>query len=152
MLSSRTKYGIHALIYLAHRFGQGYIAIRDISEAERIPRKFLEAILLDLKGAGLLTSRAGPTGGYSLRLAPKELTLGKVIRVLEGPLALAPCVSQNNYAPCADCRSEEECSLKLALKRVRDATAEILDEVTFFQLIGSEESLKALRQVSNFEI
>jgi Rrf2 family protein len=152
MLSSRTKYGIHSLIYLTHRFGRGFIAIKDISESERIPRKFLETILLDLKGAGLLTSRAGPNGGYALRVPPAELTLGRAIRILEGPLALTPCVSQNKYAPCADCRSEAECSLKLVMKRVRDSTAEIMDEVTFQNLAAEETRLKPEVTHSLYEI
>jgi len=141
MLSSKTKYGIHALIFLTHRYGKGFVAIKEISDGEAIPRRFLETILLDLKGAGLLTSRAGPSGGYALRITPKDLSLGKVIRLLEGPLALTPCVSLNNYAPCADCRSEAECSLKLSMKKVRDATANILDEVTFQELAAQESKL-----------
>ena len=152
MLSSRTKYGIHALVYLAQRVGQGFIAIKDIAEGERIPRKFLETILLDLKGAGILTSRAGPNGGYALRIQPAELALGRVIRVLEGPLALTPCVSQNNYSPCADCRSEAECSLKLVMKRVRDATAEILDQVLFSDLAAHERKLASSSGSHFFEI
>jgi Rrf2 family protein len=152
MLSSRTKYGIHALIYLAHRFEKGFVAIKDISEAERIPRKFLEAILLDLKGSGLLTSRAGPNGGYAMRIAPAQLTLGKAIRALEGPLALTPCVSQNNYAPCADCRSETECSLKLVMKQVRDASAKIMDDVSFQTLASQEERLKGIPIAHLFDI
>jgi Rrf2 family protein len=151
MLSSRTKYGIHALIYLAHRYAKGFIAIKDVAEDERIPRKFLEAILLDLKGAGILTSRAGPNGGYALRLDPREVTLGRVIRVLEGPLALTPCVSLNNYGPCSDCRSQEECSLKLVMKRVRDSTAAIMDEVSLFRMAEDELRLKP-QPVGEFEI
>ncbi len=152
MLSSRTKYGIHSLIYLSRRFGKGFIAIKDISEAERIPRKFLEAILLELKGAGLLTSRAGPNGGYALRLPPSQLTLGRVVRVLEGPLALTPCVSQNNYSPCADCRSETVCSLKLIMKRVRDATAAIMDQVSLEELAKDEERLELPEVAQIFDI
>ena len=152
MLSSRTKYGIHSLIFLSHRFGGGFVAIKDISDSERIPRKFLEAILLDLKGAGILISRAGPNGGYALRVPPDQLTLGRVIRILEGPLALTPCVSQNNYSPCSDCRSEPECSLKLVMKRVRDATAEILDQVNFRVLAAEEGRLKPAYPVTMFEI
>src|SRR5690606_19559231 len=92
VLSSRSKYAIHSLIYLAHRYGQGLVAIRDIAQAEEIPRKFLEAILLDLKGDGILSSRPGPSGGYALRVPPEKLTLGQIVRILEGPLALTPCV------------------------------------------------------------
>ena len=152
MLSSRTKYAIHALIYLAHRQGQGLVAIRDISEGERIPRKFLEAILADLKGDGLLTSRPGPSGGYMLRISPAKITLGRLIRILEGPLALTPCVSVNNYDTCIDCRSEQECSLKLAMKKVRDATAEILDSITLQELASNEGLLKTKIAPHMFEI
>jgi len=152
MLSSRTKYGIHALIYLSHRFGQGLIAIKEISEAERIPKKFLEGILLDLKGAGILTSRAGPSGGYSLRVNPLELSLGRIVRIMEGPLALTPCVSLNSYSPCTDCRTEKECSLKLQMKLVRDASAKILDEVTFETLATQENALRAPTASYNFDI
>ncbi|HYE32545.1 MAG TPA: Rrf2 family transcriptional regulator [Methylomirabilota bacterium] len=152
MLSSRTKYGIHALIYLAQRHGQGFVAIKDISEHERIPRKFLEVILLDLKGDGLLTSRPGPTGGYALRIPPQKLTLGHAVRVLEGPLALTPCVSQGKYEPCVDCRSEAECALRIQMKKVRDATASILDEVTFQTLADEEKQLRVNKLDHSFEI
>lgn len=152
MLSSRTKYGIHSLIYLSRQFGRGFVAIKEVSEAERIPKKFLEAILLDLKGAGILVSRAGPNGGYSLRLPPEQLTLGRVVRILEGPLALTPCVSQNNYSPCSDCRTEAECSLKLVMKKVRDSTAEIMDQVTFRELAADEERLKGPVPMLHFDI
>jgi Rrf2 family protein len=152
MLSSRTKYAIHSLIYLAHRFGGALVAIRDISEAERIPRKFLEAILLDLKGDGILISRPGPSGGYMLRIPPDKLSLGRIIRVLEGPLALTPCVSVNNYSTCVDCRSEAECSLKLAMKQVRDATAAILDGLTLKELMQNETILKQTVEAHSFDI
>jgi Rrf2 family protein len=152
MLSSRTKYGIHSLIYLAHRFGHGLVAIRDISEAERIPRKFLEAILVDLKGDGILMSRPGPSGGYQLRISPEKLSLGRIIRILEGPLALTPCVSVNNYSTCVDCRSEDVCSLKIAMKKVRDATAEILDQWTLQDLAQKENQLKSQISAHSFDI
>ena len=152
MLSSRTKYGIHALTYLSHRHRQGLIAIKEISEAERIPKKFLESILLDLKGAGILSSRAGPAGGYTLRIPPTELTLGRVVRLMEGPLALTPCVSQNSYSPCADCRSERECALRLSMRQIREATARILDEVTFQTLAEQEIALRAANQNYSFDI
>lgn len=152
MLSSRTKYAIHSLIFLAHRYGQGLVAIRDISEAERIPRKFLEAILADLKGDGILSSRPGPNGGYMLRVAPEKLTLGRIVRILEGPLALTPCVSVNNYDTCIDCRSEKECSLKLVMKKVRDATAEILDALTLQELASNETLLKEKMGPHSFDI
>lgn len=152
MLSSRTKYGIHALIFLAQRYGRGLVAIKEISDAEKIPRKFLEAILADLKGDGILSSRPGPSGGYMLRIAPVQLSLGRIIRTLEGPLALTPCVSVNQYQTCVDCRSEAECSLKLAMKKVRDATAEILDSLTLKELADDEVALKVKMPPHSFDI
>jgi Rrf2 family protein len=152
MLSSRTKYAIHALIYLAQRYGKGWVAIRDIAAEEEIPRKFLEAILLDLKGDGILSSRPGPSGGYMLRTMPEKLSLGRIIRVLEGPLALTPCVSVNEYATCDDCRSEAQCSLKLAMKKVRDATANILDGLSLKDLADEEILLKQGSMSNSFEI
>lgn len=152
MLSSRTKYGIHALIHMAQRHGTGFIAIREISETERIPHKFLESILLDLKGDGILTSRAGPSGGYALRVPPESVSLGDVVRLLEGPLALAPCVSQRNYAPCLDCRDERECSLRIFLEQVRESTARILDHVTLGALAREELRLKDKGGPHSFDI
>src|SRR5262245_50904316 len=97
MLSKKAKYGIRALLYLAERRGQGPILIKDIAKAERIPQKFLEAILVELKSDGILKSRAGRTGGYELLRPPKEVNLGQVIRLMDGPLAPIPCVSQMAY-------------------------------------------------------
>ena len=130
MLSKKCKYAIHALVYLAERYQQGPVHIQDIAESERIPKKFLEAILLELKRAGLLHSKKGKGGGYVLGRKPTEITVGQVIRVLEGPLALTPCVSQTAYRRCDECPDEEACGVRLAMKEVRDATARILDNTT----------------------
>src|SRR5688572_20425615 len=95
-----------------------------------MPRKFLEAILLQLKHQRFVESRKGPGGGYFLRRAPDEITFGEVIRTLDGPLAAVPCVSQTAYMPCAECLDEQTCGVRLAMKEVRDATANILDNTT----------------------
>lgn len=115
---------------LAQEAGRGPVLISELSEREAIPKKFLEAILLELKRHGVVQSKKGKGGGYFLRRKPSEITFGQVIRVLEGPLALVPCVSQMAYMKCAECVEEGTCGVRLAMKEVRDATADILDNTT----------------------
>ena len=135
MLSKRAKYGIRALIYLAQRQGDGPIQIRDIAETLAIPRKFLEAILLDLRNEGILQSRKGREGGYYMERSPDTIPLGRIIRYIDGPLASVPCVSQTAYAHCDDCPDERTCVIRCVMKQVRDATAKILDEATLDHLV-----------------
>jgi Rrf2 family protein len=130
MLSKKSKYGLKAMLVLAEESGRGPVLISELADRQRLPRKFLEAILLELKRQGILESKKGKGGGYFLRHAPSEITLGRVIRVLEGPLALTPCVSQTAYMKCEECVDEETCGIRLAMKEVRDATAHILDNTT----------------------
>jgi Rrf2 family protein len=127
MLTRKSKYGLKALLMLAEDPGRGPVPISELAEAQRIPAKFLEAILLDLKRHGFLQSKKGKGGGYALSRRPSDITVGQVIRVLEGPLALVPCVSQTAYMPCAECVDEATCRVRWAMKEVRDATAHILD-------------------------
>ena len=141
MLSKRAKYGLRALVYLARHQGEGPIQIREISETLNIPRKFLEAILLDLRNEGLLRSRKGKEGGYLMERSPDTITIGKVIRFIDGPLAAVPCVSQTAYSRCDDCPDEKTCVIRCIMKEVRDATAKILDETTLEQLLRREEQL-----------
>lgn len=130
MLSRRSKYGLKALLLLARDDADHPVLIAELAGREAIPRKFLEAILLDLKRHGILESRKGKGGGYFLRRAPQEITFGEVIRILEGPLALVPCVSKTAYSACVECVDERTCGVRLAMKEVRDATAHILDHLT----------------------
>lgn len=134
MLTRKSKYGLKALLALAEEAGRGPVLVSALAERQRIPRKFLEAILLDLKRHGLLTSKKGRGGGYLLGRAPTAITVGQVIRVLEGPLALVPCVSQTQYRPCEECVDEATCGVRLAMQEVRDATAKILDRTTLAAL------------------
>lgn len=134
VLTKKSKYGLKAVLYLAGQVERGPISVAEIAEHERIPRKFLEAILLDLKRHGLLHSRKGKGGGYVLMKTPAEITLGRIIRTLDGPLALIPCVSQTAYARCEECADEESCGVRIAMKDVRDATAQILDHTTLSAL------------------
>jgi len=130
VLSKKPKYGLKALLGRGQEEGRGPVLVSDISAREAIPRKFLEAILLELKRHGIVESRKGRGGGYYLRRRPADITFGEVIRVLDGPLAAVSCVSQTAYATCAECLDEETCGVRIAMKEVRDATARILDHKT----------------------
>jgi Rrf2 family protein len=135
MLSMKTKYAVQACLHLARRHGQGRVLIADIAEAEAIPRKFLELILLELKNAGILASRKGKGGGYTLAHPPSEVSLGSILRVIEGPIAPLSCVSQTEYKPCAECPDPRVCGLRLVMQDVRDAVAEVVDSTTLKDII-----------------
>jgi Rrf2 family protein len=137
VLSKKSKYGLKALLVLAQEAGRGPVLVSDLAEREGLPKKFLEAILLELKRHGLLQSKKGKGGGYFLSRKPSEVTVGQVIRVLEGPLALIPCVSQTAYMKCEECVNEQACGIRLVMKDVRDATARILDSTSLAQLNAS---------------
>ncbi len=117
MLSRKSKYGLKALLVLAREEGRGPVLVSDLAERDAIPKKFLEAILLELKRHGVVQSQKGKGGGYFLQRAPADVTFGEVIRVLEGPLAPVPCVSQTAYMKCAECVDEETCGVRLAMKK-----------------------------------
>lgn len=130
MLSKKTKYGLKALSYLARQEPNVPILISDISESENISKKFLESILLTLKKSGILSSKKGKGGGYYLIKNPNDIKISTVIRLLEGPIAMLPCVSLNYYEKCDDCNSEERCSLNILMAEVRDSTLKILENKT----------------------
>jgi Rrf2 family protein len=136
MLTKKSKYGLKAMLMLAEESGHGPVLVADLADRQHLPKKFLEAILLELKRHGLLHSKKGRGGGYLLGRAPDAITVGQIIRVLEGPLALVPCVSQTAYMRCEECQDEKTCGVRLAMKDVRDATAEILDHMTLAGLNG----------------
>ncbi len=139
MLSKKAKYALKALFALAQDNvnGQKSMLIAEIARQERIPKKFLEAILLDLKNDGILYSKRGKTGGYALRKTPDQISVGQVIRVIDGPLALIPCASQTAYVPCDECIDVETCAIRLTMRKVRDATASILDNTTLADALKS---------------
>jgi Rrf2 family protein len=129
-LSKRTQYSLRALYALARRYGEGPVLIETLSRDEAIPKKFLEQILLSLKGKGLVTSKKGKGGGYSLAKQPDQITLGLVIRMAEGPLAPLPCASETQFRKCDECVDIETCGTRIVMREVRDAIAEILDHTT----------------------
>ena len=130
MLSKKTKYGLKAMLELAGDTNQRPLQAAELADRQRLPKKFLEAILLELTRHGLLQSKLGRGGGYVLTRKPGDITVGEIIRVLEGPLALIPCVSKTAYKRCDECLDEETCGVRLAMKEVRDATSHILDNTT----------------------
>lgn len=134
MLSKKAKYAIKALLALAEHEGEEPVRIMDLARDHQIPAKFLELILLDLRNQGILQSRKGKGGGYLLARDPGDIFLGQIVRMLDGPLAPVPCASQTGYVRCTDCRNEEVCGVRLAMKEVRDATAKILDGTSIASL------------------
>jgi Rrf2 family protein len=138
MLSKKSKYAIIALIRLAREFNQGPILIKDIAEQEKIPQKFLEAILRDLKNAGILNSKKGKGGGYYLMKDPKDVHLAGVMRLFDGPIALIPCVTHVYYVPCEECKDEQTCGIRAVFKEVRDETVRILKKATLAEIIKIE--------------
>lgn len=138
MLSKKTQYGLKALGYLAARYGQGPVLISEIAQKKNIPIKFLETILLQLKNKGILESKKGKGGGYYLANTPKKTTLAVAIRIVDGPIAMIPCVSKNFYEKCDDC-DESVCGLRKSMLWTRDATLKILEKKTLHDLIDSDQ-------------
>lgn len=145
MLSKKTKYAIKALVKLAKDYKKGPILISEISSQEKIPKKFLEAILLELKNAGILNSRKGKGGGYYLIKSPEDVNLANVIRLFDGAIALLPCVSYNYYEKCEECIDEEICGIRNIMREVREETVKILKHNTLADIIKREEALKTSR-------
>ena len=129
MLSKKAQYAIKALSYLSERYEQGPVLIGEIAEKQHIPLKFLERILLDLNKAGVLNSKKGKGGGYFLAGPPESVSLARVIRIVDGPIALLACVSLNFYQKCDDC-DEQSCRLNVVFADVRDAMLSVLENRT----------------------
>jgi Rrf2 family protein len=144
MLSKRAKYAIKALLALAEHGREEPMRIADLARKEHIPPKFLELILLVLKNHGILQSRKGKGGGYLLGREPKDIYLGQIVRMFDGPLAPVPCASETAYVPCADCPNEAVCGVHLAMRAVRDATARVLDGTSLARLRGQVAQASAL--------
>ena len=137
MISKKTQYGLKALGYLAKRYGEGPILIATIASEKKIPIKFLENILLELKNHQVLDSKKGKGGGYFLAASPKKTTLAAVYRIIEGPIAMLPCVSLNFYEKCEDC-NEKFCGLNKVMILTRDATLKVLEKKTICDLIDGD--------------
>ncbi len=127
MLSQKCKYALQALLVLAREPTQDLLLVSEIAERENLPKKFLEAILLELNRNGLVRSRRGRGGGYALAKPADLITFGQVVRIMDGPLAPLSCVSVNYYRRCDDCKDEQSCDIRKVMRRVRDAIAHELD-------------------------
>jgi Rrf2 family protein len=135
MLSSKARYALRALVELARVEGS-QITAGDLAERADAPRKFLEAILLELARRGVVVSRRGKLGGYSLARPASEISFAEVIRVIDGPLAMAPCVSRLQFRKCDDCPDLATCSIREALLRARDATADVLEGYSLAEAVA----------------
>ncbi len=138
MLSKKTKYALHALTYLAKKDANEPTLILEIAENSRIPRKFLESILLDLKKQGILNSKMGKGGGYFLRQTPSQIQISTIIRLFNGPIALLPCVSLNYYQRCDECTDEMTCGLNKVFIDVRNETLRILENKSIQDIVNQE--------------
>jgi Rrf2 family protein len=136
MLSQKAKYALRALLAMAAHPADEPVHIADIAASEGISRKFLEAILLELRKKGVLTSRRGASGGYRLARPPGQIYFGEVIRIIDGPLAPLPCASVTAFQLCEDCPEPQRCSIRWLMQRVRDATAGVLDNCTLAEALG----------------
>jgi Rrf2 family protein len=130
MLSQKARYAVHALIVLAEHQAEEPLMIADVAERARVPRKFLEQILLELKKRGIVRSIRGRAGGYLLGRDASDISFAEVIRVIDGPLALSPCASVTAYTKCSDCFDEKTCAIRKVLLAARDATAAVLESRT----------------------
>jgi Rrf2 family protein len=141
MLSKKTQYAIKALVILGKNYGKEPMQILRIAQEDKIPKKFLEQILLELRNAGLLVSKKGAGGGYSLNKDPKEIFLTQILRITGGPIALLPCVSLNFYQRCDECIDEKTCGIRDVFSDVRDASLKILSETSIADVIARENNL-----------
>ncbi|HJZ40961.1 MAG TPA: Rrf2 family transcriptional regulator [Bacteroidales bacterium] len=135
ILSKKTRYAIVALTRLAREYGQGPIQIREIANVEKIPQRFLEGILLEMRKLGILGSKLGKEGGYYLLKRPEDVQLADIVRHFEGTIALMYCVSEKSYQPCEFCKDEASCQIRRVFKEVRDTTYDILSRTSLAALI-----------------
>lgn len=127
MLTKKGKYGLKAVVHLARLTPGTSALVADIAESNNIPKKFLDAILGELRNAGFLHSKKGKGGGYMLARPPETIIVGDIVRVLDGPLAPLPCASKTAYRPCEDCPNEDVCAVRLMMLEVRESIARVLD-------------------------
>ena len=146
MITKKAKYAIKALIYLSKKKKGTHTLISEISEQERIPKKFLEAILLELRKAGYLGSKKGKGGGYYLSKPPDEINMADVLRLFQGAVALVPCVAYKYYEPCEECINEATCPIREVFRIVREQTLVTLKENNFLELVNKEKKLKTERR------
>lgn len=136
MLTQKTRYSMLAMVRLAKEFGKGTLMINEIAESEKIPKRFLESILLELKKSGYLGSRLGKNGGYFLMKNPRDINLLEIVRLFEGSIALLPCTSEKYYEACVHCKDEEHCNIRGTFKDIRDYTFNKLAATSLESLVS----------------
>lgn len=147
-LSKKTQYSLRALYSLSRNYGGPPLLIADLAEQESIPKKFLELILLNLKSRGFVESKRGKGGGYLLAMPPDQITVGSVIRMIDGPLAVLPCASETAFRKCDECPDVRTCGTRMVMKEVRDATAAILDRTTLLDVVKRVDAAVADKETS----
>jgi Rrf2 family protein len=144
MISQKAKYALRALSALARARDRAPMLIADIAEQQKIPKKFLEQILLDLKHRGLVISKRGRDGGYILLKPADEITFGEILRMIDGPIAPLPCLSQTAYRKCDDCLSEQDCEIRHVFARVAEVTREVLFSATIADTLGEKSAVTVM--------
>ena len=142
MLSKKAQYSLYALTYLAKKYDDGPVLISEIAKEEKLPKKFLETILLELKNMGVVSSKKGKGGGYYLIKKPENINFADIIRLFDGAIALLPCVTYHYYEECNHCKDENTCGVKNVVKEIRDKTVAILKNTTLKDIIDKENFLK----------
>lgn len=145
MLSKKTRYAIKALVHIAEKGDAGPISVRTIALDNKMPLKFLESILVELKNARILKSTKGKFGGYSLNRPAADISMAEIMRLFDGAIALLPCVSENFYEPCEECGDEATCGIREVALEIRNRTAAQLEAATLTDLLQRERRLKAAR-------
>lgn len=143
MLAQKTRYALRSLLYLAEESEGRPVQLARIAETQRVPPKYLELIMLDLKKAGFVVSTRGPRGGYLLAREPNDISFGEIVRAMEGPIALIPCASVNFYAPCGDCHDEATCAIRRAFSLLRDQSAQLLEGISLSEAAAWEKTLES---------
>lgn len=151
-LSKRTQYSLRALYGLTRSYKEGPKLIVELAAEESIPKKFLEQILLALKDKGLVDSKKGRGGGYFLARPPEEITLGYVIRMIEGPLAPLPCASETAFRKCDECADVATCGTRIVMRDVRNAMAKILDRTTLQMICQKMDEAAAKKSSGEAEL
>jgi Rrf2 family protein len=145
VLTKKGKYGLKAMVHLAQAEPGRPVPVLDISEKQRIPKKFLDSILCELRNAGFVQSRMGKGGGYSLARPACDITVGELVRAIDGPLAPVPCASKTRYRRCDDCSDENTCAVRRIMQRAQEALSNVLDNCSLQEMRDrvnrSEEAL-----------
>ena len=144
MLAQKTRYALRSLLYLVEHGAGAPVQLATIASAQRVPPKYLELIMLELKKAGLVRSTRGPKGGHELARPAADISFGEVVRAIEGPIALISCASVNFYAPCGDCHDEETCAIRRAFSILRDQSTKLLEGISIEEAAKWEGELAAM--------